>query len=90
MPDAQADVPEDIFLNPSGSKVSPHDIGKKLTLELKQAKQRKKEMKPLPKAEQEAIKMRIDMNKQLAPHYFGEIDIPIAWLKSAKKKPCQS
>ena len=43
-------------------------------------------MKPLAKAEQEAIKMRIDMNKQLAPHYFGEIGIPIAWLKPAKKK----
>jgi len=38
MPEAQADVPEDIFLNPSGSKISPLEMGEKLKLELKKAK----------------------------------------------------
>ena len=55
-------------------------------LEIKQAKQRKKSLKPLSKADQEAIKLRIETNKKLAPHFFGEIGILIAWLKPAKKK----
>jgi len=55
MPVAQADVPDDIFINPSD------EIGKKFTLEIKQAKQRKKELKPPSQADQEAIKIRIDI-----------------------------
>ena len=61
-------------------------MGEKLKLELKKAKQRKKDKKPPTKAEVEAAKLRIAMNKELAPHYFGEIGIPVAWLKPAKKK----
>ena len=86
MTEPQLDVPDNIFVYPSGPKISAKDIGEKLKLEVSKAKKRKEEQKPPSKADITAKKTRININKRLAPHYYGEIGIPMSWLKPPLKK----
>jgi len=61
-------------------------MGEKLKLEVSKAKKRKEEQKPPSKADLTAKKTRININKRLAPHYYGEIGIPMSWLRPPLKK----
>ena len=45
MTDPQLDVSDNIFVYPSGPKISAKDIGEKLKLEVSKAKKRKEEQK---------------------------------------------
>ena len=33
------------------------------------------------KSEQAVLKQRKDLKKKLAPHFIGEVSVPVAWLK---------
>ena len=35
----------------------------------------------MDKTEQEVLKQRKDLYKRLAPHFIGEVGVPVAWLK---------
>ena len=81
MGDAQANVPEDIFVNPAGPRLSAADMGERLKKEIAEAKKRKKGSSTAAKSEQEVATQRKELYKKLAPHFIGEVGIPVTWLK---------
>ena len=67
MTDPQLDVPENIFVFPSGPKISAKEMGEKIKLEVSKAKKRKEEQKPPSKANLTAKKSRIKDDPVLRP-----------------------
>ena len=54
--------------------------GRTMKKEVAEAKKRKKSASGLDKSEREVLNQRKELYKQLAPHFIGEVGIPVAWL----------
>ena len=80
MSKVQADVSETFFMEDDDATVSAKDVSKKLTTEVKKAKERKESKAKMSSSQQKAISLRKQINVKLAPHYHGEVIIPISYL----------
>ena len=64
------------------AKLSAADMGDRMKKEIAEAKKRKKSASALDKSEREVLNQRKELYKQLAPHFIGEVGVPVAWLLS--------
>ena len=56
-------------------------IWERLKKEIAEAKKRKNGASTFDKSEKEVLDQRKELYKKLAPHFIGEVGIPVAWLK---------
>ena len=80
MSQVQADVSENFFKEDEDAPISAKDVSKRLTSEVKKAAERKVEKQKVSTSQKKAISLRKQINIKLAPHYHGEVIIPIPYL----------